>query len=264
MNINEEKFIDAQEPTIKPNKLLLIDADIMYYRAAWSAEDYFDFGTPDKKQVVQDREVILLFDKLLAGVCKNLNSQAYLLCWTLDHNYRTEIDPMYKANRKDAPRPACSPSVKEILRGTYPSLEHDGLEADDLMGLHSGEGRIIVSDDKDLLTVPGLHYQPRKPYKGVFGVSVSDADYLLHRQILEGDRVDGYKGIPGVGPKKAEKILTDNGVSWRTILKAYEDYGLHDEDALVTARLARILRPGEYDWITNKPKLWSPEDVRTD
>ena len=258
MNINEEKYIDNQEPTIKPNQLLLIDADIMYHRAAWSIEDHFDFGTNDRRPVSDDREVIRLFDRLLAGLLTKLNSSTFLLCWTLSKNYRTDVDPMYKANRNDVRRPSCTKAVKEILMGTYPSLSHNGLEADDLMGLNSGDGRIIVSDDKDLLTVPGLHYHPRKPDKGIFGISEFEADYLLYMQRLTGDRVDGYKGIPGVGPKKADKILLDNPHNWRTILKAYEDHGLHDEDALITARLARILRPGEYDWVENKPILWSP------
>ena len=140
----------------------------------------------------------------------------------------------------------------------YPCLAHEGLEADDLMGLNSGPSTVIVSDDKDMLTIAGLHYQPRKPAKGIFSITYKEADYLLYTQILTGDRTDGYTGIPGVGPKKAEKILEAGGVCWRTILKAYEDYGLHEEDALITARLARILRPGEYNWTENQPILWCP------
>jgi len=259
MNKQEEKYIDSFEPAFDRQQLLLIDADIMYHRAAYSVERTFDFGDKEPKRVTDDTEVIVLFNNLLRGVCKNLCSTRFILCWTLDKNYRTEVDPLYKANRINIRRPTCSKTVKESLISTYPSIAVNGLEADDLMGLNSGSSTIIVSDDKDLLTIPGLHYQPRKPEKGVFLITYKEAEYLLYLQILMGDRADGYTGIPGVGPKKAEKILETGGVSWQTILKAYEDYGLHNEDALITARLARILHPGEYDWIENNPILWSPK-----
>jgi len=259
MNKQEEKYIDSFEPDFDPDQLLLIDADIMYHRSAYSVERTFDFGGKEPKRFTDDAEVIALFTNLLRGVCKNLATTRFILCWTLKKNYRTKVDSSYKANRVNIRRPTCSDEAKEFLMRTYPSIAVDGLEADDLMGLNSGSSTIIVSDDKDLLTIAGLHYQPRKPARGVFGVTHKEADYLLYTQILIGDRADGYTGIPGVGPKKAEKILEAGGVNWRTILKAYEDYGLHNEDALITARLARILRPGEYDWTENKPILWSPE-----
>ncbi len=74
-----------------------------------------------------------------------------------------------------------------------------------------------------------------------------------------GDAADGYKGIPGVGQKKAEKILEKDGYTWNTVALAYEMAGLSQEEALLNARLARILRPGEWDYTNNEPKLWSPE-----
>ena len=258
MNKQEEKYIDSFEPKIDTEQLLLVDADIMYHRSAYSVEKTFDFGDKEPKRVTDDVEVIALFNNLLRGVCKNLHTTRFVLCWTLDKNYRTGVDPTYKANRVGIRRPSCSSAVKELLINKYPSLSVNGLEADDIMGLNSGPSTVIVSDDKDMLTIAGLHYQPRKPENGIFSTTYKEADYLLYKQILTGDRADGYTGIPGVGPKKAEKILEDGGVCWRTILKAYEDYGLHDEDALITARLARILRPGEYNWIENHPILWCP------
>ena len=258
MNKQEEKYIDSFEPKFDTNQLLLIDADIMYHRAAYSVEQTFDFGDKEASRFTDDAEVISLFNNLLRGVCKNLHTTRFILCWTLANNYRTDVDPSYKANRVNIRRPSCSSDVKEILMSRYPCLAHDGLEADEIMGLNSGPSTVIVSDDKDMLTIAGLHYQPRKPEKGIFSTTFQESDYLLYTQILTGDRADGYTGIPGVGPKKAEKILEAGGVCWRTILKAYEDYGLHDEDALITARLARILRPGEYNWIENHPILWCP------
>lgn len=260
MNRQEEMwagFHEELEPI--PNMMLLIDADIMYHRAAFSVEDKFDFGHMES-HVTDDQQVLSLFDRLLRGVLHKLESNRFLLCWSYDKNFRYDLYDDYKANRGSVRRPVCSQEVKKILMASYPSIAVDGLEADDLMGLHSGRSTIIVSDDKDLLTVPGAHYRPRRPEDGVFSVSEYAADYYWLTQVLTGDRTDNYKGIPGIGPKKAEKILKEGGVSWRTILKAYEDATLPAAEALMNARLARILRPGEYNWSTKKPILWEPDD----
>jgi len=261
MNINEEKWIDDKEPQVKRDQLLLIDADIMYYRAAFSVENSWDFGDGNKLKNSDDAEVIALFSNLLYGICKILETNRFILCWSLDNNFRTKVDVRYKANRVKTQRPSCSDQVKKVLMDRYPSLAIDGLEADDIMGILSGDGTIIVSDDKDLCTVPGVHYKPREPARGPFYVCDWEADNIWYTQVLMGDRTDGYAGIPGVGPKKAAKIL-DGYITgrWPRVLQAYADHGLTKEDALTTARLARILRPGEYDWRSNKPNLWSPRE----
>ena len=68
-------------------------------------------------------------------------------------------------------------------------------------------------------------------------------------QILTGDRVDGYPGCPGVGEKTADKILkgVDPKDRWEHVVKAYEKKGLDEEDALVQARLAKILQKEYFD-----------------
>lgn len=70
-----------------------------------------------------------------------------------------------------------------------------------------------------------------------------------------GDRVDGYYGVPGVGPKTAEKILGEPKANyWFVIKEVYKEAGLSEAVALQNARLAHILRHGEYDDKTNKPE----------
>lgn len=257
MNINEYRWINQNEPEIKENQLLLIDADIIYNRAAFSVENKWDFGG-DPLHTTEDADVIALFNNLLHGLTQALNSTRFILFWTLDKNFRYDIYPLYKANRDSVRRPTCSSTVKKSLQHRYPSVAVNGLEADDLMGLYSGDNSIIVSDDKDMLTVPGLHYRPRKPDMGIFSVTEEEADAYLLTQVLTGDRIDGYPGIKGVGPKKAEKILSES-CTWARVVRAYLDYGLSYEDAIINGRLARILRPGEYNWKTNEPILWNPK-----
>ena len=40
--------------------------------------------------------------------------------------------------------------------------------------------------------------------------------------------------------------------------KAYRDRGLSDDDALLNARLAKILQKEDFDYDRNQPILWTP------
>jgi DNA polymerase-1 len=79
-------------------------------------------------------------------------------------------------------------------------------------------------------------------------------------QTLTGDTVDGYSGVPKVGAVTANKMLADKDMPvkdmWEIVVKAYEKAGMNEQDALQQARVARILRHGEYDKKTGEVKLW--------
>ena len=72
------------------------------------------------------------------------------------------------------------------------------------------------------------------------------------------DPVDGIKGIPGVGDKKAEVILGSRP-SWGAVEQAYIKAGMTRDDAIQQARLVRILR--WEDWLDKKQevRLWLPK-----
>jgi DNA polymerase-1 len=80
-------------------------------------------------------------------------------------------------------------------------------------------------------------------------------------QTLMGDNADGYKGCKGIGEKKAMDLLKDATTldeMWEIVEKTYMKQGQMPLDALVNARVARILRHGDYNFKTNKVKLWTP------
>ena len=84
-------------------------------------------------------------------------------------------------------------------------------------------------------------------------------------QSISGDQTDGYGGVPGIGVKRAEALFKEKGYSWKTVVSAFKDKGLTEEDALVNARLARILTADDYDFERKEPKLWSPSsDYKVD
>ena len=77
-------------------------------------------------------------------------------------------------------------------------------------------------------------------------------------QTLSGDQTDGYSGVTGIGVKRATTLFEDKGYSWKTVVEAFEEKGMTEEDALLNARLARILTADDYDFKHNKPIPWTP------
>jgi DNA polymerase-1 len=75
---------------------------------------------------------------------------------------------------------------------------------------------------------------------------------------MAGDQTDGYGGVPGIGVKRAEALFKDKGYTWKTVVSAFEEKDLTEEDALVNARLARILTVEDYDFTRKEPILWTP------
>jgi DNA polymerase-1 len=115
---------------------------------------------------------------------------------------------------------------------------------------------VVVSADKDLKTIPCRLYNPHDGSDRV--ISEEEADYNHLFQTLIGDQSDGYPGCPGIGAKTAAKLLEEHGAVWQTVVDAYKKAGLNEEEALRQARVARILRKGEFSSRTNKVKLWTP------
>ena len=72
---------------------------------------------------------------------------------------------------------------------------------------------VICSIDKDLLQVPGLHYNwvhdrsERNDTNGKVSVSEDVGLRKLYQQVLTGDSTDAILGIRGVGPVTARKII---------------------------------------------------------
>ena len=142
------------------------------------------------------------------------------------------------------------------------------LEADDVMGITATDPLhfhkpIIVSIDKDLRSIPGRFFNLGKPDEGIQEISIEDADYWFMMQTLMGDATDGYPGCPKFGPATAAKAL--KGVPktikdmWPVVVAAYEKAGFGEDYALLMARMARILRDEDYDFVKQEVNLWVPE-----
>lgn len=248
---------------------LLIDADILAYRAAAASEKVIRFGEDLCFPVGHLTDARVLFEDMLSSILKTLNTTNYTLAFTDGENFRKQILPTYKANRKDKPKPVCLGFLKqEILNDErHNSYIRPGLEADDVLGILStskvqikADERIIVSVDKDFKGIPGLFYSTKD--EKLIEVSEAEADRWWMMQTLIGDTADGYTGCPGIGPKTAEKILGDaTSVTemWPKVVAAFEKAGFGEEEALTQARVARILRASDFDFKKREVKLWEPK-----
>lgn len=240
-----------------------IDADLLLHRAAWANSDNVEWE-PGVVSIDEDLEgAKVQFDFDLDEVLHGIEYAAYVLAFSSSLNFRKRLNPSYKANRDRTKRPEILRPLKEWAMTEYPSVMAKWLEADDILGISGTYSKDVVmaSFDKDMLTVPGLHYNWRKPELGIFRVSERDADLKFLEQCITGDSTDGYYGIKGLGPKKAQKILagaTDlNDGLWR-VAQAYVCRGYSYEYMLTQMRMARILRTTDWDRTTNQPKLFDP------
>lgn len=194
--------------------------------------------------------------------------------WT----FRMSLYKPYKEHRKDKRKPLGLAKVRQWLIDERGGVVLPGLEADDLMGLwmtdpskHKDDG-IIVSWDKDMRAVPGRFWVPGT--EPVEHRNEHEADLMWFAQSLSGDAADGYPGCKNVGVVRAQRIVEKAylegqemfGVHgyrhvehlWETVKREYEKKGQTEADALVTARLARILRHGDYNLKTKEVTLWTP------
>jgi DNA polymerase-1 len=174
-------------------------------------------------------------------------------------NFRLAIDPSYKSSRVEKRKPLCYAALRKEADDTYKTQVIPGLEADDVMGIRAtnpGANAIIVSQDKDMKTIPGRIWTGDE----LLTISKAEADYWHMFQTLTGDAVDGFKGCPGMGPVGAQKLLKaiDPDLMWTAVVAAYQNKKLTEADALRNARLARILRWDDWDTKKKEPILWTP------
>jgi DNA polymerase-1 len=240
---------------------LLVDADVPLYKAAFASEVETDWGNDVwtlHGNMAQAKEI---FNQEIDDIRAAFPPDSHVvLCLSDSSNFRKGLMSTYKDNRKNVRKPLLLKALRAWVDDMDEAVCSPTLEADDILGLLSHlPGHIMVSIDKDLKTVPGQHYNPSFPDDGVYTVTPDEAHYNHMYQTLCGDSTDGYKGCPGVGPVAAAKLLdvpVDN--MWAAVQLAFSKKGINRCDALVQARLARILRGDEHDFMGNL-NLWSPD-----
>ena len=267
------------------SRVILLDADIVAYKVSVVNQDDFDWGDTGKSRVLDHNQARKQTDELVATYCERLDASKAIICLSdPDRNFRKELEPTYKSNRKDVEKPELLAWVKDYLAEEYTSYIRPRLEADDVMGILATAGdrfvageKIMVSEDKDMRTVPGLIYNPDRDELGIIHNTEEEANRFHMWQTIVGDPTDGYTGCPGIGmgDKKLyeeetygfggrtfgfphEVLECDPADLWDVVVEAYASKGLTEDDALLQARLAHILWASSYNFKKKKVKLWQP------
>jgi len=281
---------------------LLIDGDVIAFSAAAAVQRNYmdDFGYMWPFASAREGEAVV--ENMLWGLKNGLKAQSHEVYLSdPKENWRTAVDPTYKTNRVGV-RPMLLDHLKQYLRDKHGATHWDGLEADDTLSIlmqngerPSGERTICVGRDKDFACIVGLHHSIRMDIGASGEYLVREVTpWMAQRfhlmQALAGDATDGFKGCPGIGLPRAAKIIDEpvrlvpqpgvktRGVDkggevtrwfaeptndlWACVVSHYRKQGLTEKHALITARLANLLAPDQYDRKTGAVTLWTPERIK--
>lgn len=247
----------------------LIDADIVAYQLAATAQRAYKWPGQEAPSVALDEwaDQPARIDAEVSKLRQAVKADEVVICLSCPtaDNWRLDVLPSYKGNRDYSNRPGYLAAVKDYLAENYPSYRRPRLEADDIMGILSTDPgivkgkKVIVSEDKDMKTIPGWLFNPRKDRAPQL-IGPDTADYMHLYQALVGDATDGYAGCPGIGPVKATNALAQlhPDKRWAALVAVYEKHGLTEAEALIQARVARICRASDYDFNKKEVILWTP------
>ena len=246
---------------------IMIDGDWLCYSTACAFEPINPFG----------EEPMPIFDmgnaktQIDATIRKWENildadeTELHFSC-TRGDNWRRDIAASYKANREGREKPIGLAPIAEYCHKLYRCVEEPRLEADDTLGIYGTLEKdvTLISIDKDFLTIPTTIYNPRKQILKKQSRVNAFKSFLY--QVMIGDSSDGYKGIKGIGPKKAMAFIKKHEKAllniWEPLVELAEKQG-HDEDYLIQqARLAHILQAPDYDFETRTIRYFEPDHIK--
>ncbi len=210
------------------NKLFLLDAYALIYRS------YYAFiKNPRMTSKGVNTSAIFGFVNTLEEVLRKENPTHIAVAFDpAGPTFRHTQFESYKAQRDATPEDikTAIPFIKKILEAyRIPILEMEGYEADDVIGTiakqvdKSNFDVYLMTPDKDYAQLVDDHIFIYKPKYGSNDFEILDYNKVLEKYNLRnpqqmidllglmGDASDNIPGCPGVGPKTAEKLLTEFG-----------------------------------------------------
>lgn len=222
-----------------------IDGDTVSFRCA-AANENADFGL-----------AVWQVDQMLTRILDDINADDWKIYLGGENNFRYGIYPDYKIHRRDKPKPKHLEGLRGYLVSDWDATVCDGYEADDALGIYqqsAGSNMVyICSNDKDLLQIPGRHYNfIRREIKEIdeFGGAVQ-----FYTQLLVGDPADHIRGCSGIGAVKAARAFVGCNTERQLYDKCVELYKVaYKDDWEQQLNLAAQLL---YVW-RKDPDSWTP------
>lgn len=250
---------------------LLIDADFLIFQVTEGKNVKMSMFGTEKGEVESDgyKEPLKPYKKKFKQLIKDIEDEVALALFPArklkgkpkllfsdpETNFRYDLLPNYKNTRSEYDR---GPLFYRFRKWALKKYGYEkNLEADDLYGHYMSTGKYIgVSMDKDLNRgVAGTHFNPHYMHRCLIETGELEARNFRYLQAVMGDATDGIKGIPRCGEKTAIKLLDTHGWDWCGVVKAYEEKGLTENDALLTMRLVNMLQ-----WDGKKLNLYKGEN----
>lgn len=278
---------------------LLLDADFLVFSSMSAAEKETQWEDNvwtlecDHEQAWRN---LMSAVEAIVKLRKSWETAKLVMCFTDTTNWRKDVLPTYKMNRKATRKPTgYYPFVERVMASDqWQSFLRPTLEGDDCMGIISTcpkivgcETATIVSPDKDFKTIPGEFYHMSA--QKMLRISQEEADEYHMYQTLIGDTTDGYDGIKGFGETGAkeflekpfkyvhtEKVLKsgarkgqsvwewkkvepeEGDTRWDCMVSIAAKHGMTEADLIVQAQVARICRASDFDFKEKKVILWQP------
>lgn len=229
-------------------EICLIDGDIIGYRIGFTTED------------VETDIVKVRVDELIRRIVNDTASSSYRVFLSGTGNFRYSLYSHYKANRKGKPKPRHLEWIRQYLCMDHSGFICSGWEADDELCMEQhrrGTTSIIASIDKDLLQVPGFHYDFVKGIERF--ISPLDGLRRLYSQAITGDGADNIPSFDGkvrnTVPQFIERLLlplqdmTTEEEMYSWCLRVYEDCGVNDQEQLdIHLQLLYLLKEENKHW----------------
>ena len=226
---------------------VLVDGDIIAYRAAFATQDLLPEDAVGKVNELMD---YILNETIDFPFHSEQDFQVYL---TGSTNFRFDIAKShpYKGNRAKVEKPIYLGVTRDHLIDKYSAVISVDEEADDLISKGAaalGYNCVVASIDKDMLQLPCWHFNfGRGEWKKI---EPFEGTHFFYTQLLTGDRSDNIVGLYGIGPKKAEKLLTScesQDDLWQVVLKAYD------------GDIDRVIENGRLLWLRRYDgEIWEP------
>jgi len=236
-NIEEEPEIVVREVKNLPNsyddtkRMLIVDADsIMYFATHFPEDALMEFPTEEDRIEEAKYRTRSKLQEIQNNVEEWYNIQETFVFIGGGNNFRYDIYPEYKSNRKD--KNPLIPIIADYMLYELGAIPSKGAEADDYVynaTVMSGGKCVVAAIDKDVLyNCPDIPFYDYRSYKDTLGqfksIGKLESRLAIASQVVIGDSGDGIPGAYGVGKAwcrdNMHKDMTDYQFT-KVIMTAY-------------------------------------------